>query len=69
MSERGGCERKSPTSRQAFYRKLAKVGNRHRTALAALDCGYYDEERSIYEHLYYVLYTGSRLLGGATACP
>jgi hypothetical protein len=58
-------------SREAaiFYRLLDKVGNRHRTALAALDCGYYDEERSIYEHLYYVLYTGSRLLGGATACP
>ena len=26
MSERGGCERKSPTSRQAFYRELVKVG-------------------------------------------
>ena len=27
-SERGGCERKSPTSSRLFYRELAKVGKK-----------------------------------------
>ena len=36
MSERGGCERKSPTSSRLFYRELAKVGKRKEDSFSPL---------------------------------
>src|SRR5688500_7650317 len=41
MSERGGCERKSPASSRRFYRELLKGGKNPLAALqrSSLDCG------------------------------